>query len=247
MIERLLVTALREAARSRRLLVACDYDGTLAPIVGDPSAAVPHDPAVEALVGLAAYADVGSVIISGRSVDTLVGFVGIRPGLQLIGDHGAQLSVSDPAAAEMVAEVTKALTAVAAEFNGATVETKPLGAAFHYRHVTEAQSAAEAARAIGAKFGARVLEGKKVVEIMVGDGDKGSAIDLLRDRDSFDRVVFFGDDVTDEDVFAILDSHDVGVKVGPGETLARYRVSDPVGVAEALGVLGSERRLRSEG
>lgn len=246
MIEPILVSALRRAAGSPRLLVACDYDGTLAPIVGDPSAALPYDPAVEALVGLADYADVGSVIISGRSVDTLVGFVGIRPGLQLIGDHGARPSASDPVASETVVEVTRALTAVAAEFNGATVEPKPLGAAFHYRQVPESRDAAEAARAVGAKFGARVLEGKKVVEIMVGHGDKGSAISRLRDRDSFDRVVFFGDDVTDEDVFATLNSQDVGVKVGPGLTRARYRVGDPVAVAEALEVLGSERRLRSE-
>lgn len=222
--------------------MACDYDGTLAPIVGDPAAAVPYDPAVDALAGLAECTDVGSVIISGRSVNTLLGFVGMRPGLELIGDHGARLADSDPVASEVVVEVTRALTAVAAEFGGATVEPKPLGAAFHYRHVAESEDAADAARSVGAKFGARVLEGKKVVEIMVGHGDKGSAISHVRDRDAFDRVVFFGDDVTDEDVFAILSSHDVGVKVGPGVTRAGYRVDDPVAVAEALEVLGLERR-----
>lgn len=30
-----------------------------------------------------------------------------------------------------------------------------------------------------------------------------------------DGVVFFGDDVTDEDVFAVLRAGDIGVKVGP--------------------------------
>jgi len=239
-----LVAALRRAARASRLLVACDYDGTLAPIVGDPSAAVPHDPAVNALAELARYPDVGSVIISGRSVDTLLSFVGPRPGIELIGDHGARLSVSDPVASHTVGEVTRELTAVAGEFDGATVESKPLGAAFHYRHVTESEDAADAAREVGAKFGARVLEGKKVVEIMVGHGDKGSAISHVRERDAFDRVVFFGDDVTDEDVFAVLDSQDVGVKVGPGSTRAAYRVNDPRGVAEALELLGTERRSR---
>lgn len=242
MIEPSLVAALRRAAQAPRLLVACDYDGTLAPIVGDPSAAVPYDPAVDALADLAQNADVGLVIISGRSVETLLGFVGTRPGVELIGDHGARLSASDPLAAEMVMDVTRALTAVAADFNGATVEPKPLGAAFHYRHVAESKYAADAARAVGAKFGARVLEGKKVVEVLVGHGDKGSAITHVRERDAFDRVVFFGDDVTDEDVFAILDSQDVGVKVGPGSTQASYRVNDPLGVAEALELLGKLRR-----
>lgn len=246
MIDPVLVAALQRAAGSSRLLVACDYDGTLAPIVGDPTAAVPYEPAVDALVDLSRLSDVGSVIISGRSVDALVGFVGTRPGLELIGDHGARLSASDPDASATVMEVTKALTVVAAQFDGAVVEPKPLGAALHYRHVTESGDAADAARAVGANFGARVLEGKQVVEIMVGHGDKGSAISRLRERDSYDRVVFFGDDVTDEDVFATLDSQDVGVKVGPGPTRAGYRVTDPVAVAEALGVLGSARRFRPQ-
>jgi len=245
LIDAPLVAALRGAARASRLLVACDYDGTLAPIVGDPAAAFPYGPAVDALADLARYAGVGSVIISGRSVDTLLGFVGTHADIELIGDHGVRLSGNDPVASRTVREITKELKGIADEFEGATVEPKPLGAAFHYRHVAQPEQAADAARTVGARFDARVLEGKKVVEIMVGHGDKGSAISHMRKRDDFERVVFFGDDVTDEDVFAILDLPDVGVKVGPGGTRATHRVGDPKQVAEALEILGSERRLRT--
>ena len=243
MIDAPLVAALRRAARASRLLVACDYDGTLAPIVGDPSAAVPYDPAVDALADLARHAGVGSVIISGRSVDTLLGFVGARAGIELIGDHGARLVGTDPTAARTVGEVTKELEAIAEKFEGASVEPKPLGAAFHYRHVAQSEAAADAARTVGARDDVRVLEGKKVVEIMVGHGDKGSAISQVRTRNDYERVVFFGDDVTDEDVFAVLDLQDVGVKVGRGVTGATHRVGDPKEVAEALEILGSARRL----
>jgi len=64
------------------------------------------------------------------------------------------------------------------------------------------------------------------------DGDKGAAIAGLRLGWGADAVVFFGDDTTDEDVFATLGEGDVGVKVGDGPTLAGYRVSDPAEVGE---------------
>jgi trehalose 6-phosphate phosphatase len=56
----------------------------------------------------------------------------------------------------------------------------------------------------------------------------------VRRTNDADCVIFFGDDTTDEDVFAVLAGHDVGVKVGDGPSLARYRVDTPSDVADAL-------------
>lgn len=245
MIDVKLVEALQRVAHNRRLLVACDYDGTLSPIVDDPSAAVAYAPAVTALVALADFAQVGAVIISGRSPETLAALVNTPSSVTLIGDHGARLSVVDPEAGRTVEAVSDALVAAAGEFEGVMVESKSLGGAFHYRHAADPEGAADAARAIGGRLGTRVIEGKQVVELLVGAGDKGAAISRLRVTGPYDCVVFFGDDVTDEDAFAVLGDDDVGVKVGDGATVARYRVTDPVGVADALEILCSE--LRSAG
>lgn len=242
MIGEELVDALRRVTGVPRLLVACDYDGTLAPIVDDPSAAIPHAPAVAALIGLAELEDVGTAIISGRSRDTLATFVKVPPSVVLIGDHGAWPSDVDSEADQTVAAISEALSAVAADFDGAVVEPKSLGAAFHYRHVSDKDQASAAARAVASRLGARVIEGKQVVELVLGEGDKGAAIRSLQVRESYDCIVFFGDDVTDEDAFAVLGDDDVGVKVGDGPTLARYRVSDPVEVAQSLEILLAERR-----
>ena len=47
-------------------------------------------------------------------------------------------------------------------------------------------------------------------------------------------MLFLGEDVTDEDAFAWLGDGDVGVEMGPGSTLARYRVDDPEAVVGLL-------------
>jgi trehalose 6-phosphate phosphatase len=54
--------------------------------------------------------------------------------------------------------------------------------------------------------------------------------------------VFLGDDVTDEKAFRRLREGDVGVKIGPGDSQARYRVDDPEDVAAVLNYLLDKRR-----
>ena len=61
-----------------------------------------------------------------------------------------------------------------------------------------------------------------------------TALDALREQVRADAVLFAGDDVTDETAFARLRDGDVGVKVGDGETAARFRVADPAAMADVL-------------
>ena len=74
-----------------RPLLFLDYDGTLAPIVDDPSAAVPH-PAVPDLV--AQLADVHPVVVvTGRDLAALSRLLGGR--VRAVGLHGAEEGWSD--------------------------------------------------------------------------------------------------------------------------------------------------------
>jgi trehalose-phosphatase len=77
-----------------------------------------------------------------------------------------------------------------------------------------------------------LIEGKDVVELTVGSRTKG---DVIAELSIFcDGTIFIGDDITDETVFVRLQPGDIGIKVGEGETAARFRVANTLGV---LGVL----------
>ncbi|MCZ7533900.1 MAG: trehalose-phosphatase [Acidimicrobiia bacterium] len=235
MIESTLDRALSDLTSFTPLLIASDYDGTLAPIVDDPASAVPDPRALDSFLRLGSCEGVHIAIVSGRSIDALEAFVGSQPDVILVGNHGSSLGSDDHS--ETIDHLIEGLTKLSAEFSGTEVEAKPTGAAFHYRHADDPDAAEVAARRLANAAGARVIGGKKVVEAVLGKGDKGSAVTDLRMSTGAAAVLFIGDDATDESVFTTLSSHDVGIKVGGGDTFANHRVSDVTAVADVFETL----------
>jgi trehalose 6-phosphate phosphatase len=84
------------AARPR-VLVAVDFDGTLAPFVTDPLQAKALPGGLEALRAAAGLYGVTVAVVSGRDLATLSWLTGIGPGdgITLIGSHGAQTNLGD--------------------------------------------------------------------------------------------------------------------------------------------------------
>ncbi|KUI04145.1 HAD family hydrolase [Mycolicibacterium acapulense] len=241
--------ALTSAAAAPRLLITSDFDGTLAPIVSNPGDARPLAEAADALVALADLPDTASALISGRALEVLRELSGMPPAVHLVGSHGAEFNTGFTHEVDDVAlqRITSELREIASGKPGVTVETKPASVALHVRNASADDSAAalSAAREASTDWNAQLTEGKEVLEFAVIQTDKGKAIDILREQENADAVVFFGDDVTDEKAFRRLRGDDVGVKVGPGDTLAAYRVESPQDVAAALVYLLDARRSQS--
>ncbi|HEX2212202.1 MAG TPA: trehalose-phosphatase [Mycobacterium sp.] len=236
-----LLHALTVAAAVPRLLVTSDFDGTLAPIVNNPADARPLPDAAEALIALAGLPDTASALISGRALGVLRSLSGMPSTVHLVGSHGAEYTTgfSHDIDHALLDRITDELNAIASDRPGVTVETKPASVALHVRNASadDGEAVLAAAREASSNWAAQPTEGKAVLEFAVIQTDKGEAVDVLRDQEKASAVVFFGDDVTDEKAFRRLRDGDVGVKVGPGETLAGYRVESPEDVAAALNFL----------
>lgn len=247
-----LADALRSLAKRPNLLVALDFDGVLAPIVADRDAARPLPAAASAVRRLAQADGVRLALVSGRTLADLRRLADPPPGAVLIASHGAELDGADvPSLDELararLADVLAGLAAIVADHPGTELETKPTGGVLHTRKAARdvTASATRAALAGPAQAaGVHTLRGKEVVELTVLDTDKGRALESLRSRLGADAVLYAGDDVTDEHAFAVLhqDHGDVGIKVGPGDTAAHWRVRDP---AELAGVLHALADLRA--
>ncbi len=221
---------------SRRLiergpvLLGVDFDGTLAPIVSQPNLATPHPGALGALASLTGTVDVA--VMSGRSLADLKERLGDQPGMTLVGEHGNDIG-GTAERSPLIETAGRLLDAVASELPGSEVESKKLSVAFHYRNATSEPS--QALHRIrdwaSQQEGLKVLGGKKVIELSVARWNKGDAIKKLAGDSG---IIYLGDDTTDETVFAVLGSNDVGIKVGPGDTLAAYRLDGVPAVAQFL-------------
>ncbi|MCB9372735.1 MAG: trehalose-phosphatase [Microthrixaceae bacterium] len=240
---------LAQLARAPQLLVACDYDGTVAPLVDDPMAALPYRETVVAMRALALLPQTHVAVISGRSLRDLATLSRMPQEIHLVGSHGTEFDIGfdaglPPETTALRAEVEVALRAIAARTEGAIVEPKPAAVAFHYRTVAAGDVApclAEIEAGPGALAGVHLRHLNHVVELALIPTDKGKALEDIRHRVGASTVLYLGDDVTDEDAFASLAGPDVGVKVGDGDTSAEFRVAGTVAVARLLAQLNEQR------
>ncbi len=242
-----LLRAVAEVARAPRLLVTSDFDGTLAPIVNNPPDARALPAGAEALVALAELPSTTTALISGRALEVLRSLSSMPSTVHLVGSHGAEFDsgFAHDIDHALLDRITSELNAIAEGRPGVAVETKPASVALHVRNASadDGEAALREARAAAESWDAQATEGKAVIEFAVIETDKGEAIDILREQHNASAVVYLGDDVTDEKAFRGLRDSDVGIKVGPGETLARYRVDEPEDVAAVLEYLLDAREM----
>lgn len=234
-------SALAEFAGRRPLLIASDYDGVLAPLVGDPSAAVPQPGVPEALARLADVPGVTVALVSGRGVADLQATSGLSGPFRWIGSHGEEFD--GPLAGELAERrdaLVELLAPAVAAVPGARLEIKPASVAVHVRQVQDREAAAALlahARTL-VDSSLTLKPGKEVLEITLTDADKGTALQRLVAELDASAAMYLGDDVTDEDGFRALRSGDLTVKIGEGPTDARFRVADPAGALALLRRLG---------
>jgi trehalose 6-phosphate phosphatase len=236
---------------SPRLLVF-DLDGTLAPIVSTPGRARVRSRIRRALARLAACPGTEVAVLSGRSLAEAARKVGV-PGLIYFGNHGLtstfwRLGIRRRDLelwTSRAAEARRRLAPLAREYPGCLVEFKGPDLSLHYRRLSSRRipSLLRTARKALRGLGFAEHAGKRVLEFRPPLGtDKGTALaDLARRlapgwrRSGF--CLYAGDDRTDEDAFLAggrLGPRAVTIKVGPGATRAKYRLTRQADIERLL-------------
>ena len=207
-----------------------DVDGTLLDITPTPQSVQVPDSLPRHLQALAALTGGATALVSGRplrDLDRLFGPVQ----LALVGGHGAELRVwrngaaQEQRAAPLDAWIRQQCSEAAAADKNILIEDKGYSIALHYRLAPEwEQAVKDAAEAIlkqAPKGELEILHGKAVVEIKRAGLNKGSGIRRLMAQAPFSgrRPVFVGDDVTDEDAFAVMPEFE-GVALSVGRTVS---------------------------
>jgi trehalose 6-phosphate phosphatase len=186
-----------------KVLLAFDYDGTLAPIVDDPALARMR-PATRTLLRAVAR-QFPCVVISGRATADIRTHLTGLPLAEVIGNHGI---ASARAIAPLVEEVRRWIPMLKGQLDGlkgVVVEDKGMSVALHYRRSREKRLARRRIdEVVGQIPRARVIRGKQVVNLLPeGAPHKGLALQAARDRLGCDTAVYVGDDEADEDVFSL--------------------------------------------
>jgi trehalose 6-phosphate phosphatase len=235
-------------AGASHVFLLFDFDGTLAPIVEEPSMASMPPETRQSLVSLAQRRRFSLAIVSGRSLSDLQRRVGLE-GLTYAGNHGLAIcgpgiDFVEPTAAglkEMLQEISQDLRKRLCHISGAEIENKGLTASVHFRRAPEEslervrEIVGDVVTSVGHLF--HVTQGLQSLEIRPQvDWNKGTAACWIvgTSERPHSLPVYLGDDATDEDAFSAL-SAGITVRVGrAAATSAQYHLEYQEAVPEFL-------------
>ncbi len=253
-------------------VVGLDFDGTLSPIVDDPTQAHIHPDASDVLVELAEQV-LAVAVVTGRPARQALDLGGLEAVGNAIGDSGKELylfgqygnerwsstnrRVVSPRPPAGLASFERELTRLLRRLDAtdAYVEDKGLAVAVHTRRLDDPEAAFErllpAMKELAAQHDLVVEPGRSVIEVRSHGMHKGLAVDLLVEELGAGGLVFAGDDLGDLEAFeAVAVQAKAGLPTllvcsASDEQSALRSLSDVV-VAGPDGVLGLLRQLAAD-
>ncbi|HET7673696.1 MAG TPA: bifunctional alpha,alpha-trehalose-phosphate synthase (UDP-forming)/trehalose-phosphatase [Candidatus Saccharimonadales bacterium] len=238
---------LRGFKKAEKRLILLDYDGTVTNLVSthEPDMSKPSKELLDILREISKLKNTALCVVSGRPKNVLdKWFKGIP--MAMSAEHGAWIkndnewSRHEVSLNEYKKKIISLLKHYADRTPGATIEEKDFAIVWHYRNVPS-----ELAQARNSSIEYEltnllrnsdfsVFRGSKILEIKPTHINKGVVVeDMIAIKDP-DFILCIGDDYTDEDMFRVMPDDAFSVKVGLGETGARYQV---LGVEDVLKLL----------
>jgi trehalose 6-phosphate synthase/phosphatase len=232
----------------QRIALFLDYDGTLREIERDPAAAIPTPELCQLFDLLRARDEIDVTIISGRTPNDLESFLGDYF-FGLIAEHGAAIrrpkheeweQLDRNVSYAWMDELLKVLRVYEASTPGSFVEAKRTSLVWHYRRADpefgawKAKQLTEELAVLTASDPLQVRHGRKIVEITTTSVNKGAAILRILEERTYDLILVAGDDRTDESMFELDLRNLLTMKVGDGDTQARFRLPTPTSLRRFL-------------
>ncbi|HWW07857.1 trehalose-phosphatase [Collimonas sp.] len=229
-----------------------DFDNTLVDFAPLPESVVVPPDLITSLQYLQQAASGALAIVSGRPLTQIDHFLApLR--LPAAGVHGAERRSADGRMTQLpvpdIERLLMYLQPLAAQHAGLLLEVKRGALALHYRRAPHLEQICVQAmsEALAHEPGFALLRGSMVVEAKAADISKGDAIAAFMNEAPFAgrRPLFIGDDITDEAGFAWVQSPSaggLGIKVGPGPSLARARIANPAAVRSMLAQVLEQQR-----
>jgi len=239
----LLEKALADLSVHPKVLVALDFDGTLAPLQDDPENSRMLPESREVVDALTDIDGVHLSLVTGRAFENIMRVADPHPDWFLVGSHGIEVvapherdSYETP---QLVPDgLLQGFHQIARDIPGPRIEVKPFGLAIHTRGLEDdvALAAEAATRLLCDEWPDELVmrSGHGILECAVSGRTKGDGLRSLWEALDVHATIFIGDDVTDEDGFAVLGPADLGIKVGEGATKAAHRVAGPHEVTRVL-------------
>lgn len=225
------------------VLVAFDFDGTLAPIVPNPSRARMRARTRRLLHAVARRYP--CVVISGRALNDIEERVEGIPLWHVAGNHGMEPWEQTEGIARVVREWAWLLRKRFAQDRGVVIENKTYSLTIHYRRAPTPQRArAVITAALRDLPGALTMQGNHAVNVLPeGAPHKGEALERLTRLLGCDAAIYVGDDGTDEPAFSAKHPEQLlSIRIGNGQrTRARYHLENQGDIDKLLEVLSKIR------
>lgn len=217
-----------------------DIDGTLIDLAPTPGDIEVDAPLLDLVARLYRATGGALALLSGRSLSDVELRLGeIRP--LISGQHGIERRKADGTVTRLAPPVDAGadgmLSDALSRHPGLLLENKGLTLALHYRQAPHLAAYARRLMVGLARPGLEVQYGKCVAELKPAGIGKGTALAQYLAEPPFigRRPVFIGDDASDEHAFAETNRRDgVSIKVGGGESCARFRLPNVAAVRRYL-------------
>ncbi|UBI32132.1 trehalose-phosphatase [Acinetobacter variabilis] len=219
---------------SNQVVLFLDIDGTISEFHPDPDKSIIHPEIINILENLQQYIQL--ILVTGRSIlqtqkliHPLQWNIAGSHGLELIyqADLKTLISLNKP----QLQALKQYIQEQAVQIPDLRIEVKDYSVALHFREHPQLEDRvhAFALECLNQFSDFELKAGKYVFELVPKGANKGSAIQqIIQQYHLTDHYpMFIGDDLTDEAGFKVINAlHGCSIKVGLGQTLARYRLEN---------------------